>query len=721
MRKKRKCVPFDYDDGDVEFDEIFPLLGDAIRNGEWLMTWCPVHNDGAKHGRRPGRPGGRSLGLSERGVLRCFAGCDFADVIASLRGPEYEAKSGAPKKPKPPEDPGYNAAVERLADTYLYQNSDGHTVAEKARFEKLDGSGKRFMWRLPGVRGWPSSENGGGLRDIPLETIPLWGTEMVATAKADEWVIFTEGEKAAQACRERGLLAVTHGGGASTRRFGDVLEILKDRKVALWPDNDQPGRRYMTVIAQLLKNVARQVRYIAVPVPEKGDAYDFFLAGGKAEDIFNTIWDKPLVEFVAQDHIRVTTYTELGPVLFDADELAFGRNEKGIDTDLVVRLLTPGFEEEAYPARINLRSQSARETLERNLKKQFGADVNWTRAITQAVSRLDRGFTSQERGTPVYQILEGGALEFTLAPFFPRGQHSVVFGDGASMKTMLTYWFLLQIATGYSPVGYDVRPGNVLIVDYETSAGVAKQRLQRMLDAMIPGTRLEEVPGLHYWPAEGIPLAEQADTLRKYSKAHDIDVALIDSGGVACGGPPERTEFVIPYFAAAQKLHVESVITICHLAKQSDGSTPFGSQFWNNLARRTYHVKARGAGTDSVSVELTTRKQNEGRRLKPVGYQIDFEEGEAGPINITQKQAGSSGGYASDDGEDGDELNGETTIILTLRDAGAPLKAYEIHERTRLPLDTITHVLNMGANKGIFVQYSDGPGAVRRWGLATER
>ncbi len=68
----------------VEREEILRLHhGPWKRSGAWMMAFCPVpaHGDGKKHGGR----GGESLGLSYKGVLSCFAGCDFSAVMAALR------------------------------------------------------------------------------------------------------------------------------------------------------------------------------------------------------------------------------------------------------------------------------------------------------------------------------------------------------------------------------------------------------------------------------------------------------------------------------------------------------------------------------------------------------------------------------------------------------------------------------------------------------------
>ncbi len=71
----------------VSREEILRLhRGPWKKSGAWMMALCPVpaHGDGQKHGGK----GGESLGISDRGILSCFAGCDFRNVMTALRAGE---------------------------------------------------------------------------------------------------------------------------------------------------------------------------------------------------------------------------------------------------------------------------------------------------------------------------------------------------------------------------------------------------------------------------------------------------------------------------------------------------------------------------------------------------------------------------------------------------------------------------------------------------------
>ena len=61
---------------------------------------------------------------------------------------------------------------------------------------------------------------------LALRSAPFDNRKARSELSADP-VMVVEGEKAADACVERGILAVTNAGGSSQTAFGKALEILK--------------------------------------------------------------------------------------------------------------------------------------------------------------------------------------------------------------------------------------------------------------------------------------------------------------------------------------------------------------------------------------------------------------------------------------------------------------------------------------------------------------
>jgi hypothetical protein len=114
-----------------------------------------------------------------------------------------------------------------------------------------------------------------GLNGTPVADLPLYGSQLLQDWLTDELVIIAEGEKAARALLDAGLPALGTVTGASGTPNPEVLRVLRDRRVCLWPDNDDQGGAHMERIADRLDGVVAEVLvYTWHEAPEKGDAAD---------------------------------------------------------------------------------------------------------------------------------------------------------------------------------------------------------------------------------------------------------------------------------------------------------------------------------------------------------------------------------------------------------------------------------------------------------------
>jgi hypothetical protein len=658
------------------------------RSGKWMMTLCPSHPDGEKSG---GKPAGYSLGLSDKGVLKCFAGCDFKDVLKALKesGPPPPPKREPSRSGNTPRRPsggvGPNETVTRVYD---YVTEKGRLVAQKARIETNDGTSKRFTWRMPGVEGWPSTDNGGGLIGIGVHETPLLHSEKIPDVDMGDWIVFTEGEKAAEACWSHQIPAVCASGGASQTNFGDSMAILAGRKVAIWPDNDNAGQKYAITIQRALQQVGVASTYmIRVPVPHKGDAYDYFDMGGDPAMIFTTTWSEPLVEFIGDESIRVTVYTENGPIAFSFMDLAeTARGE--LNCELMVEPLLDGIDVEPYETRINLLSSSAREGLERQCKKQFEeiGTKQWTMAISQGYSRCRRAWRSVEPAKLVGTIQPRDKNQlWVLGDYLLRGHPTIMFGDGGSGKTWLTYAMALALATGSPLWGMrSVQQGPVVVLDYETEEDMCRDRMDRLFRGMnLPG-EFSQLP-IHYWPGKGKSLLSWQEPLRKFIEREGAVALLVDSGAPACGGPPENSEQANAYFNGLQNLGVTS-LTICHISGESDGTRPFGSRFWHNRARRTFHItgNTRNGGAE-IGLQITPRKANDGKFPPRRGNVVYFEDDGAVRITAAERRQPRD--------QKGDEEWLMESIVRMLTEADRPVLVYEVADKLMVEPAAVTTFL----------------------------
>jgi hypothetical protein len=670
-------------EGNVARLEILPLLGPVRRQGEWIMAMCPSHADGTKHGGKAGQ----SLGLSNDGVLRCFAGCTFADVMAALR-------KGQDSRPRPMTRPQNSQGwpADPVA-AYEYRDAAGELVAVKGRFERPSEGikpEKTFRWRLP------KGSYNDGLGGLPMKDMPLWGIgDVIANPTAAVWL--AEGESATLAIRARNEVAVCGAWGASQRDFGQSFEVLRGRDVILWPDNDEPGRNYMEAVRRALQGVVRSVATVSAPVPPKGDAVEYFQAGGTIPELLERVLLKAAVDVIADDHFVVRIPTLSGPVAFDFANIT--KSGGSFDCELTVTHLSPGIEAEPYNQRINILSQSARSALETALGRQFGKEINWTTTVSTAYSRVRTAYLESDRAIQVGQLALSSDQRFTIETLIPEGQPSILFADGSSGKTMIAYGLGLAVALGGSFCDLWVRPGGVLIVDYEAS--LARFRLERLLAGTRSQFTLDRLP-IHYWDGRGIPLKDQVEPLIRAIRKLDITLVIIDSGGAACGGEPEKAAVALEYFNALSRLQT-TTLTICHVAKggENDAHTlrPFGSAFWHNMARRTWYcAREQEDESDEMDLTLICRKVNDGRRPRPISFHVEFD-GDSGPITIARGEQRAAA----------PERPVSETVSEYLKRTGAPATIAEIVRETGLANDSVRTVLYRG-DKVIFRSISGGTG-----------
>lgn len=658
-----------------------------------IQSFCPAHPDGQKHKNR-------SLSLSQDHGLTCWAGCTFESVLTAfglpLHGPEKQngvlsfAKAVNVRR----------AAVDASpTDVYEYVTTDGRTRLAKGRWDTE--SGKTFRWRRQGAADW-----NGGLGGLRMADVALWGAQSVLEAASDVEVYVCEGEKAVLACRARGLLATTHGGGASTRDFGDSLAVLAGRRVAIWPDNDQPGRDYAAALAAALRPLAANVRLIAVQVPAKGDAHDYFAAGGTIEALERE--EGPALQVLAADAVRVRVPTLMGEAEFTFRELE--KAARALDAEMTIRMLVAGTLPDPYVERINLLSMSARESCRRELEAITGKGIGWAAALSSAMSKARDAYLGIDRSLAVADIASPERLEFIVDTLIPEDGVTIWFGAGSSTKTLLAYRVAVAVARGEPFLGRATKKRNVLVIDYETGAGICSYRMKRL----VAGTDSDTLAGIHYWAAGGVPLLDQVAALRRCIDQHAIGFLILDHCAMACGGEPEKADSALRFFRGAEHLKLP-MLAIAHVTGEGERDPtlvrrPFGTVYWSNGARRTWFLqRQQEQEADRVAVGFYCRKVNDGRLPSDFGINLIFE-GDSGPIEVTAGDLRESPALNATRGR-------EWEIHALLAE---PMPYFEIGEALDMKPDTVRKI--MSAHPTLFRKVDEpagGRGNVARWERAT--
>jgi KaiC/GvpD/RAD55 family RecA-like ATPase len=98
-------------------------------------------------------------------------------------------------------------------------------------------------------------------------------------------VAVAEGEKDAGNLTRLGMPATCNSGGAEKFR-PELARWFTGKDVAIFPDNDEPGRKHAAIVARTLHPVARSVRIVEIPeLPLKGDVSDFIAKGGTLDQL----------------------------------------------------------------------------------------------------------------------------------------------------------------------------------------------------------------------------------------------------------------------------------------------------------------------------------------------------------------------------------------------------------------------------------------------------
>jgi KaiC/GvpD/RAD55 family RecA-like ATPase len=235
---------------------------------EWRGP-CPVHQ-----GKRDSFAVNAETGLAQC-HSECARGWDVVSLEMELSGIGFaQAKErvydivGRPKVPYEERD---------IEATYDYRDENG-----VPRYQVVRKHGKQFFQRRPDGRGgyiW-------GLGNVAA--LPF---NLPAIMRAQTVVAVTEGEKDALNLTKLGMTATCNSGGAGKFK-PELAKWFTGKTVAIFPDNDEPGRRHAVMVAKTLFPVAQSLRIVEIPdLPLKGDVSDFIAKGGTLDQL-NTLYVK---------------------------------------------------------------------------------------------------------------------------------------------------------------------------------------------------------------------------------------------------------------------------------------------------------------------------------------------------------------------------------------------------------------------------------------------
>lgn len=160
--------------------------------------------------------------------------------------PKPEPKPERPITPIPPEAmatrPSQHPKWGKPSAEWVYRDADGRPLAIQRRFDP-EGERKQILPSTFWPDGWKAK--------APPEPRPLYGLDHLA-ARTDAPVLLCEGEKSADAAGGLlpGMVAVASMNGAQSPDKTD-WSPLRNRRLFIWPDNDDAGQKYAKAAARL--------------------------------------------------------------------------------------------------------------------------------------------------------------------------------------------------------------------------------------------------------------------------------------------------------------------------------------------------------------------------------------------------------------------------------------------------------------------------------------
>jgi hypothetical protein len=207
-------------------------------------------------------------------LVKCQAGCTFKEIVTALEMKQSQFFTPKEKTPS-----------KKIVSTYRYEDKDGGHVMDVVRFKP-----KGFRPRRPD----------GKLTLDGVTRVPYRLPQLLDGIKEGRDILILEGEKDCENAEKFGLVATTFAGGAGKWRK-EYSEWFQEAKVICLPDNDDAGRKGMSIIASEISMVAKSVRLLELPdLPEKGDFSDWIKIEGNNLAKFNSLITKSSLTWTSE-------------------------------------------------------------------------------------------------------------------------------------------------------------------------------------------------------------------------------------------------------------------------------------------------------------------------------------------------------------------------------------------------------------------------------------
>ena len=304
--------------------------------------------------------------------------------------------------------------------------------------------------------------------------------------------------------------------------------------------------------------------------------------------------------------------------LLEFDLVRSGRDGE-VTAEVTASNTQPTYGEVVAVSRVNLVSARSRTEFANHLAKH-DEHVDWRELVEYACRQVVVAFRAGQASILLRDAKQPEDAGLLLPPLLVGRMPTILFGDGGAAKSYVALAAGLSVHTGQPFLGLEpVTRRRVGILDYEMDAWEHRRRMEALVGD-------GEMPDIAYIPCAH-PLADDVDRLQRAIRKYELEYLIVDSVGLACGGPPEAAEIANRFYGGLRELGLGALL-VAHVNRSGDTERPFGSAFWSNSARMTWYVKReQSIGAGAVNVALFNKKANTGPLQAPIGFRFSFDAG----------------------------------------------------------------------------------------------
>jgi len=383
------------------------------------------------------------------------------------------------------------------------------------------------------------------------------------------------------------------------------------------------------------------------------------------------------------------------------------RRDGGITAEVSFSGFLSGSKTPITTTQLNLLSTRSRRDLSQQLEQMFPLSDNWPALLEELCTQSLEVYRRGEPVIPLSPHPDTKPPEYLLKPLLIRNYPTIIFGDPGTAKSTIAV-VLSQILT--DPEAWDGyfkdlepprNPTNCLYLDYETD----RDTIEWTLTSLGKGMDIPLEPTLNYRHCT-MPLSQDVEQIKEYISEYNVEVVIIDSLGLACGGEVKEAEGALNFFSALRQLKKTSLI-LAHTAKNPETKrrSIFGSVFFEAQARSVFEIKkVQESGENELDIALFHRKPAPFEKLhSPLGFHISYES-EGMSISPGQPQTIEEFLKEMGTGNQIEEALGQN----------GPMTGKELSERLEISYDAVRQAIRRLKERKRIVKVGG------KWGLAAE-